>query len=347
VLPGDYQILAGYYAGSVGSAPPTQTSPTAIVHLAGNASVTCNFTFDASLVAAATNSCVGGVTDPDAVSDAVEQGVPGGDGNLDGVPDWQQANVTSLPSDGGTGPYVTIATTTPGTTLETVATADGTGAPEPLPYGVMGFTVKGVAPGATVHVDVFVPGTSVPTGYWKHSDADNDTAPDTWVDFSDHAVIGPLGNGGYKISLELIDRTSTQAGQGDDDPTPGVIRDPGGPTGALVYTFSGFAAPIDNQPQVNVAKAGQTIPVKWRLTDANGVGISDPTSFVGLTSALGAGCSGAADGVETYSGASGLQYLGDGNWQFNWKTPKSYAGSCRQLTLTLVDGAHVADFQFK
>ena len=130
-------------------------------------------------------------------------------------------------------------------------------------------------------------------------------------------------------------------------PTVGVIGDPGGPaTLSSAYEFSGFAAPIDNE-KVNAAKAGQTIPVKWRLTDANGVGISDPTSFVSLTSALGAGCSGATDGVETYSGGSGLQYLGDGYWQFNWKTPKTYAGQCRRMVLTLADGEHVADFQFK
>jgi len=34
---------------------------------------------------------------------------------------------------------------------------------------------------------------------------------------------------------------------------------------------------------------------------------------------------GSADAIETYAGsiASGLQYLGNGIWQFNWKTPKT------------------------
>jgi hypothetical protein len=54
------------------------------------------------------------------------------------------------------------------------------------------------------------------------------------------------------------------------------------------------------------------------------------------------------DAIEDYSGASGLQYLGDGDWQFNWKTPKSYAGQCRTMTLTLSDGStHTASFSFK
>jgi hypothetical protein len=99
---------------------------------------------------------------------------------------------------------------------------------------------------------------------------------------------------------------------------------------------------------VNAAKAGQTIPVKWRLTDANGVGISDPATFVSLTSSGGAGCStGSPDAIEQYTANSGLQYLGNGNWQFNWKTPKNYAGQCRRMKLNLADGEHAADFQFK
>jgi hypothetical protein len=116
------------------------------------------------------------------------------------------------------------------------------------------------------------------------------------------------------------------------------------------YQFSGFSSPIDNLPKVNSAKAGQAIPVKWRITDANGVGISDPASFESVTSSGGASCSAASvDAVEEYTGNSGLQYLGNGNWQFNWKTPKSYAGKCRRMKVNLADGlaGRVADFQFK
>jgi hypothetical protein len=51
---------------------------------------------------------------------------------------------------------------------------------------------------------------------------------------------------------------------------------------------------------------------------------------------------------EEPSGASGLQYLGSGNWQYNWKTSKGYAGTCRVMVLTLNDGTqHTAEFKFK
>lgn len=115
------------------------------------------------------------------------------------------------------------------------------------------------------------------------------------------------------------------------------------------YAFAGFFQPIDNNVP-NSAKAGQSIPIKWRITDATGAPISDPNSFVSVTSVATPGaCGGTADAIETYAGSSGLQYLGDGYWQFSWKTPASYAGQCRTLTLNLKDGAsgRSAAFTFK
>jgi hypothetical protein len=116
----------------------------------------------------------------------------------------------------------------------------------------------------------------------------------------------------------------------------------------LVYGFTGFFAPVDNPPTLNVAKAGQTIPLKWHVTDANGIPVTDLTGItvkaVSFTCDLGT----TPDQVEEYaSGASGLQNLGDGYYQFNWKTPKSYANSCKMLTLDLGDEVlHEALFRF-
>jgi hypothetical protein len=90
--------------------------------------------------------------------------------------------------------------------------------------------------------------------------------------------------------------------------------------------------------------------VKYHLEQADDTPVSDASSFVSLTSqSAGGTCGGApGDAVETYPGASGLRYLGEGDWQFNWKTPKAYAGQCRTMTLTLDDGStHEASFLFK
>ncbi len=123
-------------------------------------------------------------------------------------------------------------------------------------------------------------------------------------------------------------------------------------SGGALYTFQGFFSPVDNPPVLNQANAGQAIPVKWRLTyTATGAPVSDPNSFVALTSRLvpcGDLDAAGLDVIETYTGNSGLQYQNNGNWQFNWKTLKNYASTCRVMTLTLNDGStYDADFKFK
>jgi hypothetical protein len=179
-----------------------------------------------------------------------------------------------------------------------------------------GFSAAGTPEGAAFRVDTF--GTSHPN------------LPAVAVDHSGNAIVtwGSFGSPG--------DDNGTESVQGRRF------------TARPAYTFSGFAQPID-AGIVNNAKAGQTIPVRWHLESADGTPVSDPASFVSLTSNPGTGvCTGLpTDAVETYTNSSGLQYLGDGNWQYNWKTPRSYAGQCRTMTVTLGDGAHVVTFQFK
>jgi hypothetical protein len=118
------------------------------------------------------------------------------------------------------------------------------------------------------------------------------------------------------------------------------------------YSFYGFDQPIENTPAVNNAKAGSSIPVKWQITDPDGAPISDSASFKSLTSysvSCGAFSVALTDEVEEHSaGDSGLQYLGGGYWQFNWKTLKSYSGQCRIMVLKLADGSeHTAYFHFR
>ena len=117
------------------------------------------------------------------------------------------------------------------------------------------------------------------------------------------------------------------------------------------YTFTGFGAPVDNGGVINVAKAGSAIPLKFRVTDANGNGVTGLTSPPVAVSSSGGPCLGGAvtDEIEQYAGGSGLQDQGNGYYQFNWKTPKTYKGHCRTLMVSLGDGnqTHTAEFQFK
>jgi hypothetical protein len=120
------------------------------------------------------------------------------------------------------------------------------------------------------------------------------------------------------------------------------------------YNFDGFYAPVDRPNTMNVSKAGQAIPLKWRLTDANGTPVSDVVAVTIRAKDLGCATGATTDLLEEYaSGASGLQNQGDGRYQFNWKTPSTYAGSCKTIELVFgtgglsyVDGPH-AYFSFK
>ena len=103
------------------------------------------------------------------------------------------------------------------------------------------------------------------------------------------------------------------------------------------YRFDGFQSPLSNTA-VNNVNAGSNVPVKWRITDANGVGVADPVSFVVLR-LIGSPCAATATVTVTevpISTGSDLKYQGNGIWQYNWKTPRSPTG-CFDLQLVLND----------
>ncbi len=126
------------------------------------------------------------------------------------------------------------------------------------------------------------------------------------------------------------------------------------PVTNVVYSFNGFFQPVDNLPALNVAKAGSAIPVKFSLGGNAGLGIflmplnspPNPSSFT-------IQCDGSSpqDDIEQTStaGSSTLQFdPGSNQYTYVWKTAKSWAGTCRQLTVNLNDGStHTAYFKFK
>jgi uncharacterized membrane protein len=114
------------------------------------------------------------------------------------------------------------------------------------------------------------------------------------------------------------------------------------------YVFTGFAAPVDNLPNFNTAKAGKTIPLKWRVTDTKGAPVTTLASVSVTATSLACALGTTGDQSREYSpGRSGLKNLGNGYYQFNWKTPTDYARSCKTLNIDLGDGeVHTAVFKF-
>jgi hypothetical protein len=121
--------------------------------------------------------------------------------------------------------------------------------------------------------------------------------------------------------------------------------------GAYEYdypVFTGFFSPVNDEPTLNTAKAGQTIPLKWHLQDVFGNPITNLSSATVSVTSLACTAGTTTDAIEEYArGTSGLQNLGDGHYQFNWATPKNYAGTCKTMRLDLGDGiTQTALFQF-
>jgi hypothetical protein len=162
-------------------------------------------------------------SDPDPDNDGVEASIEdagpnGGDGNNDGILDSVQLDVTSIPTAEGSD-YLVIQSQ-PGTFLTNVSTVDPASlAPTPMgasfPLGALQFNVEGIAPGATVEVQITFPSEILVSNYFKF-DGDN------WYEFYVDGVTGATVTPG-KVILKLTD-----GGRGDHDSSAnGVIVDPG------------------------------------------------------------------------------------------------------------------------
>ncbi len=119
-------------------------------------------------------------------------------------------------------------------------------------------------------------------------------------------------------------------------------------TVTVLYNFTGFFSPVSNTPTVNVVNAGRAIPVKFSLSGNKGLGILAVTPESGVVACdFSAPAANLTDTVT--AGSSSLSYdASSDQYSYIWKTESAWAGSCRQLVITLNDGTtHVANFRFK
>ncbi len=117
---------------------------------------------------------------------------------------------------------------------------------------------------------------------------------------------------------------------------------------SIRWLFTGFFAPVDSQV-LNRVTAGQAIPVKFSLGGDWGLSILTAGYPKSVTISCDSGAQEEIVDETVVVSSSGLVYsAGSGRYQYNWKTPKSYAGSCRQLQVGLRDGSvWTANFRFK
>ena len=123
-----------------------------------------------------------------------------------------------------------------------------------------------------------------------------------------------------------------------DDGNGGVVADEATVVvGQTAYEFGGFEPPLAHRERFN---AGSTIPVKWRLLDADGAPVVDAASLVSLEHVEVDCATGAPVGSPTtIATADTVTSLGDGHWLVNWDTGKDAAGTCQALSLQLDDGS--------
>jgi hypothetical protein len=105
------------------------------------------------------------------------------------------------------------------------------------------------------------------------------------------------------------------------------------------FAFTGFFDPVKNPPIINQMKAGQAVPLKFSLGGDQGLGIF----ATGFPQSQRIQCDSLSliDNVEQTmtSGSSSLSYdPTTGLYTYIWKTEKSWAGTCRQLTVRFIDG---------
>jgi hypothetical protein len=173
-------------------------------------------------------------TDTDGVADTAEMGPsgtnPGYDGDGNGVPDYLEARVASLPTAVGGG-YATLAVPE-GLSLSNVrAVANPSPADAPtnvlFPYGLFEFTVTGLTPGDCTEVSIYLPPDASLFSYYKYGATPEATQPH-WYEFPRS---GPLGAAFFhETALTRIGLAVCDSQKGDADlAQDGRIVDPGGP----------------------------------------------------------------------------------------------------------------------
>ena len=145
--------------------------------------------------------------------------------------------------------------------------------------------------------------------------------------------------------------TTAAAGLAADN--VGHTSDAASCTYSVVYDWSGFFQPVDNKDAqgkwiYNSVKAGQGVPMKFSLSGDQGLNIFAAQFPKSVTVPCNSNAT--LDTVETTvtAGNSSLSYDGSiDQYNYVWKTDKSWAGTCRQFEMKLVDGtSHYAFFSF-
>ncbi len=113
------------------------------------------------------------------------------------------------------------------------------------------------------------------------------------------------------------------------------------------FPFMGFFDPVKNPPVINEMNAGRSVPLKFSLGGNQGLAVF----AAGYPSSRQIQCNtlNPVDNVEeTTLGSNSFTYdPATDTYTYIWKTERSWAGTCRQLTVRVIDGqSYLLKFRF-
>lgn len=297
-----------------------------------------SFSFSAHVTCAAlsgSGDCGGGFSDAD--SDGVEDAIDTGPGSF---ADTNTPPTTGSIVDAG-GLAVSVADAADPAQGVEITVGPGPGAGQ-ASFSVCGFPVL-LSPGSSTVITCGSIELIVNEGSAQIL-LDNDT------------VAVDIGAGGIAKITQNTDGTYTIENLGDNSAVTVTRNDAPvtinpGSSYVVGQLMTGYFSPVDMNGIFNVAKAGSAVPLKWLLTYVpEGTPVTDLASVTLRVQNVGCTSGSLTDQLEEVaSDGSGLKNLGDGYYQLNWKTLKSYSGTCKSLVLDFGGGntAPPALFSFK
>ncbi len=144
-------------------------------------------------------------------------------------------------------------------------------------------------------------------------------------------------NGSYKFQVTSADMAGNSVTRSNTWSVAGT------------FLFEGYLAPMANDPTYNLVTAGSRVPMRFRLPDRNGGYVSDATAFQNFTVNSERCISSSVPLNDVATGSAGLSFdPGTSTFTYNWDTNASWAGTCRNVFIRLVDGSrHTLFFKFQ
>lgn len=121
------------------------------------------------------------------------------------------------------------------------------------------------------------------------------------------------------------------------------------PAPAPGYNFTGFFAPVENMPTLNITSAGSAVPVKFSLSGDQGLAVFAADHPASSPVACDANEPGSEVPETVNAGGSSLTYdPAADQYTYIWRTNRSWRGTCRILVVRFNDlSQYLAKFRFR